>query len=490
MPLPQLIAMILAFGLGDRAGGSPLPNRELGRNLLQFGLGFVLFCAFSFGLGYWFAWHSEHRGRISSRARRVFGWASIGVEVLGLGLYGWGLEGLEWSRVVQGNLGLGGLILVDKLLILLPYFVLQLIGWWGLYRAECSFRTSLSGHGLVRYLIRKIRQSLGMLLPMACVYGLGRDLIQRLFPTAAEDPLVQILGLAVMGTLVLLLSPAFVRLSWPTRSLEAGPLRDRLERLARRFRFRCTDILVWDTSGTIVNAGVTGAVPWFRYVLLTDALIEELTPHEIEAVFGHEVGHIAHRHLFYFGFFFLGSMGVMALLDLVLQEGLGPRGWDAMLPDSPLLAELAEWILAIGGLVLYFLVVFGYLSRRFERQADVFGCRAVSCDRSDCPPHVDQNGSPVETVSEPAGLCPVGIRIFSNALASVAELNGMKPSARSWRHGSIERRIAFLQGLEGRPDAVRKFQAGVTRLRFGLALTLLLASIAAVVLSHSLRTLL
>ena len=109
-------------------------------------------------------------------------------------------------------------------------------------------------------------------------------------------------------------SPLFVRLAWPTRTLPPGPLRQRLERLASRVGFRCTDILVWDTGHVLVNAGVTGALPWFRYVLLSDALIESLTPAEVAAVFGHEVGHIAHRHLLYFGFFFLGSLGVMALV--------------------------------------------------------------------------------------------------------------------------------------------------------------------------------
>ncbi len=64
----------------------------------------------------------------------------------------------------------------------------------------------------------------------------------------------------------------------------------------------------------MVNACVTGILPGFRYVLLTDALIDSLTPHEIAAVFGHEIGHIAHRHLLYFGFFFMGSLGVLTVL--------------------------------------------------------------------------------------------------------------------------------------------------------------------------------
>jgi STE24 endopeptidase len=121
---------------------------------------------------------------------------------------------------------------------------------------------------------------------------------------------------------------------------------------------------------------------------------------------------------------------------------------------------------------LYFVLVFGHVSRRFERQADVFGCRAVSCGQEDCPPHddIDRRSGPVPAR---VGLCPVGIRIFANALANVAALNGMEPAARSWRHGSIARRIAFLEGLEGKPEVERRFQLGVSRLRVALGLALL-----------------
>jgi STE24 endopeptidase len=55
----------------------------------------------------------------------------------------------------------------------------------------------------------------------------------------------------------------------------------------------------------------------------------------------------------------------------------------------------------------------------------------------------------------------------------------MDPTARSWRHGSITRRVAFLEGLEGRPEAERRFQNGVSRLRIGLALALIAALVLA-----------
>ena len=64
----------------------------------------------------------------------------------------------------------------------------------------------------------------------------------------------------------------------------------------------------------MVNACVTGILPGYRYVLLSDALIESLSPMETAAVFGHEIGHIVHRHLLYFAFFFVGSLGVLSLL--------------------------------------------------------------------------------------------------------------------------------------------------------------------------------
>ena len=119
----------------------------------------------------------------------------------------------------------------------------------------------------------------------------------------------------------------------------------------------------------------------------------------------------------------------------------------------------------------------------FERQADVFGARAVSCDQPDCPPHPDpyQRHAPatLAQLDERAPICPVGLRTFVNALRIVAALNGINPTARSWRHGSIARRIAFLELLEGRPDRERAFQAGVNRLRVALALLLTLALILA-----------
>lgn len=305
-----------------------------------------------------------------------------------------------------------------------------------------------------------------MVLPAALIFSLAQDLSRRWLPATSEEPGFQMGMMAAMGALVLVLAPAFVRLSWTTRRLPDGPLRDRLERLSDRFGFRFSDILIWETEGSIVNAGVTGALPWYRYILLTDALIEGLDQHEVAAVFGHEVGHVRHRHLAFFGFFFVASLGILTLTsDLIYSQVLDGLAGST---GSAIAQGTTTLLLGVG----YFGAIFGALSRRFERQADVFGCRAVSCGRVDCPPHPDPYARPNPPATD-GPLCPVGIRIFVNALSNVAALNGMEPAARSWRHGSIARRIAFLESLEGKPLDERRFQTGVSRLRIGLALGLL-----------------
>jgi STE24 endopeptidase len=226
-----------------------------------------------------------------------------------------------------------------------------------------------------------------------------------------------------------------------------------------------------------VNAGVTGSLPWFRYEFLSDALVESLSPHEIAAVFGHEIGHIAHRHLPYFGFFIVGSLGVLALATAAINQMLDILQLPAFVQGTPaaLVLEVVSTLALVGG---YLLFVFGFLSRRFERQADIFGCRVVSCGVAECPPHRDLDGLlSLAQGTGPAspGLCRVGIETFVSALANVAVLNGMKPSAWSWRHGSILRRITFLEGLLERPEVERRFQSGLRWIKWGMAVALLAA---------------
>lgn len=487
MPLLVLIALFVAFWspiAPENAAGPFQPASSLAITL-----GVIVALVFILGLvsaiiGNRLVRKAALVGQ-TFRNRHQFLRSTQALELMALLAYGGLIYAQEWPRVVADGLKLRDWLLLEEAVILLPFPIMILVVWWGLFPAERALKASraritgptrLGGH-----LVVKSRQAFGLVLPVAVLFALVLEVDRRLESVIQVGAWVHLGLYAALGGLILILSPAFVRLSWPSRPLPAGPLRNRLEQLARRFGFRYTDILVWDTGGTLVNAGVTGALPWFRYVLLTDAMLENLAPRQIEAVFGHEVGHIAHRHLTYFGLFFLGTMGVMALLSAGIDQVLTVESPLWIWGRSRWVELLLQAAVALGVALAYFFVIFGFLSRWFERQADVYGCRVVSCGLADCPPHRDINADPSMTSgSVPEALCPVGIGIFIEALSSVATLNGLEPRAASWRHGSIARRIDFLRQLEGRPEVERRFQTHLHRLRVGLGLVLAMAMIVAV----------
>ena len=111
----------------------------------------------------------------------------------------------------------------------------------------------------------------------------------------------------------------------------------------------------------------------------------------------------------------------------------------------------AEWleavdffaaIPALGGIGVYLFLVFGYLSRRCERQADLYGCRAVSCFA------------------------------FVSALEKVADLNGIPRHKHnwlaSWQHPSIAQRVAFVARLRDDPALEPRFQRTLALTKWGL----------------------
>src|SRR5262249_5492261 len=202
------------------------------------------------------------------------------------------------------------------------------------------------------------------------------------------------------------------------KPLPAGPLRDRLTAVARRLNFRCNDFLLWNTHGTVANAMVTGVLPRLRYVVFTDRLLSDLSVDEVEAVFGHEVGHVKHHHmLFYLGFLVASMVVVVGAWESVLpwlsleETASDSLGVQELLGIMPLLTLM-------GG---YIFLVFGFLSRRCERQADIYGCRTGSC------PGPEGNGHREGTPYAPPGhgLCPTGIGTFIEALEKVARSNGI-----------------------------------------------------------------
>jgi STE24 endopeptidase len=395
----------------------------------------------------------------------------IGTYIAVLYLCGWGYWVERLCRVGGDR---GWVLPGAELLLLLPFLAGLILSWACFYDAEQAIHASsvpIFGRPLWTrwgYVAFHARQNLALLVAplvmLVLVLGLGRVLPGD---TQREEWFS-------VGSLVVLLTvfaclPWVLRLVLGLRPLPPGTLRDRLTASARRLRFRYSDILLWNTHGGVANAMVVGVLPMPRYVVLSDRLVSGLTENELEAVFGHEVGHVKHSHMLYYLGFLFTSLIVLMLAGQVVA-GFVTKQY----PDLSFLEDDGGWVVLpfLSSLVLYIFVVFGFLSRRCERQADIFGCRAVSCSQADCPGHA----ADAALLPEGRGLCPTGIRTFIQALEKVANLNGISRSRpgwlQSWQHSTIARRVEFLQRMLADPGLEPRFQRRVGQVKWALAVVL------------------
>jgi Zn-dependent protease with chaperone function len=372
--------------------------------------------------------------KVLAWCRRYYLLALLAYYGVALYLFGWGWTGKEQVGKFPGR----------ELLLMTPFLVGLIFSWARFYDVERACRDAqddYEGPALSRwaYLGLQCRHNFLLVLPPLSLF-LIREIILALFPALENDMVFMsiLVGVLLMG--VFLGIPWILRLMLGLVPLPDGPLRTRLLEAARRLNFRCNDILVWNTRGTMANAMVTGPLPILRYVVLSDRLIQDLEPEEVEAVFGHEVGHIKHHHmLFYLGFVLASLVALEAVRSAALAFSkthlplLAP--W---LDDGQYLAALPFLLV----LAIYIFVIFGFLSRRCERQADIFGCRAVSC------------------------------QAFIAALEKVANLNGIhreRPGwLSSWQHSTIARRIAFLEKMHADPTLETHFQRRLGWIKWGV----------------------
>jgi STE24 endopeptidase len=242
-----------------------------------------------------------------------------------------------------------------------------------------------------------------------------------------------------------------------------------------------------------------------------------MTDDQIEAVFAHEMGHVVHRHMAWFVVFFVvtsvAMSGVIQALDGLF--GLDPQRGPAW--AQPVM---------VAGWFFWVLLLFGFLSRRFERQADVYAARTMQATVDAGGPAVAQlsptaaGGDAAFVVHPPASAMaasdasvpardpipasrshvgPYGATLFASALQRVAVINNipLEPRTRweggvrrrvefvlervgdlahNWLHGSIFGRMQYLQRLSVDAAHTRRFDRFMGRLYLAL-LFLLFASL-------------
>ncbi len=280
---------------------------------------------------------------------------------------------------------------------------------------------------------------------------------------------------------VFLFAPELLRRALRTERLADSPLRRRLEAMCREAKLGYRDILLWQTDHSMGNAAVMGLFPQVRYVLLSDLLLETMTDQQIEAVFAHELGHIVHKHLWWFGLF-----AVIAMLFMIGpgdQLMLHVRHWYVDVHHHS--RDAWDQIEGLVGSMLFFgsfVLALGFLSPRFERQADVYAARTMQrstaktaqleASNNAHKPKAEAVGDAPGSPDEPTHVGEHGAGIFAAALYRVAIINNMPVSARNWSHGSISQRMRALHEMSGDPARTGHFDRTMTRLYAGLLICL------------------
>jgi STE24 endopeptidase len=266
-----------------------------------------------------------------------------------------------------------------------------------------------------------------------------------------------------------------------TEPMPPSPLRDRLEEICRRNRIGIRDVLLWHTRHQMGNAAVIGLVPQVRYILMSDLLVETLSDEQIEAVFAHEMGHVRHRHLFW----------LVAVIYGMLIAIDGPGQW---LGNQLAIALHHIWIPETGQTVVLTLLalgaftgVFGIVSRRFERQADVFAARTIQANAPRLamaaefsmtdPMNYAALAPEPQANPEITSVGRYGAHTVAGALHRVAAINNIPITARSWSHGSISERMRFLMDMGTDATATARLDRSMRRLYWVLFLGLIILSI-------------
>lgn len=398
-------------------------------------------------------------------------WVVMLIHATGLFYLGWG----DWIR--DAGLSMNGRLESFPALMSTIPIVLVWIGLiWAQYPLDRAVReqnlmTALNAGeaffeppSLREYVINNARVQIFSLLIPVGVAILVRDVLILLIQRYGtwDQTTTEVVATLTAAGMVFLIGPEILRRVLPVTRLPDSPLRDRLQAMCERLGLRYRDILIWKTHFSFGNAAVMGLIPRFRYILLSDLLIETMDQRQIEAVFAHEAGHVKHRHMTWYVIFAVVFFTWLDAMERVLVWWV----WEGRAPASVPL----DTVLFVVGVVGFF-VIFGSLSRLFERQADLFAARNVG-----------------RTVDDPK-VEPEGVEVFNSALVHVARLNNMPLDASSyssgrgwlgrgygwlvhhagtWLHGSIRSRIEYLRSLLYAPEAAERFDRRMYAIRLGL----------------------
>jgi len=332
-------------------------------------------------------------------------------------------------------LGIEEWVLVDEALLFIPYLAASSLGRFYRHRLASLIDGERRWTRGRTELILGLRGEGAVLIPFFVFVLLGDllSLSETIEAAIAGTPSLFYGLICIAFAATLLFFPLLLKIVWGLKPIDnASALRAELSGFMREAGFRARDLLLWNTGRTMVNAAILGFLPRWRYILFTDSMLERFGPDDLKGVLAHEIGHGKHGHTLFFILATAAYLACLTILELCLEPFAGS--------DEEILAVLFFYVPSIA---LYWWGVFGFLSRRFETEADVYAAQLVN---------------------SPA--------LFIGTLERLGLLNRTTRRRASWRHFSIDRRIETLRRFFPEPP-VEEGESPAALLRFVRRMALL-----------------
>ena len=396
-------------------------------------------------------------GRFSGRISRLINFwrfTALGISVVISFVLGWGAITSYLPRFS----------IITDLIWMFPFLALVLIQLVCCYPLDLAGRGGLDGDSVNsvwsfrQYIIYNIRHHIMGVLVFILSISLFDDILsgvlRLLGPLMSMQMRTDIIDSEVLSlvaiALVYIVGPVLLKTVWATSPLPAGEQKDSLDNFCKGIGLKYNSILKWHTYDMIGNAAVTGLIPKLRYIIVSDKLLTGMTSNQLCAVFGHEAGHIRYKHM---------PLMIMAITGMAVNLSLLSDELLYFIPDTT-----ADWIYSTVEIALLVLLMaagfllFGFVSRNFEQEADVCGAMAVAGE-----------GSGNDKLST------IGSAIMSSALQRLSFLNGISVSAKSWRHSSLSNRMAVLYQLAVEPGALALFERKLKLIKLAVIINFILA---------------
>ena len=320
------------------------------------------------------------------------------------------------------------------------FFIFLATIWYYGYHAYCAVVSCSVARW--NYVLSNIKLNFPIIFPWAiltaCYDVIGffaGPSLKKIF----ENEIGQLIFFAVFLILLVIFLPPFIKFWWGCSSLPQTEKKESVIHFLRKSGFQYKDILRWPLlEGRMMTAGVMGLLPKFRYILVTDSLLDMLSKEELNAVMAHEIGHIKYKHILFYVLFLLGYMAISIGLFDIFFHIMAAHPWLFELLRSQKETQIGIFyslfsVPVMLSVIFYFRYIMGFFMRNFERQADLYSAQLI--------------GRPEPTIM---------------SLEKIAQMSGQIRNHPSWHHFSIAERVECLWKSLEDPQLIKRHSRRVT----------------------------